>query len=205
MHDQPVNLQQIVSCYCRECRDHNALHETRHRLYIFRGYRSGEEKGVMTDQLRLMTERLVSTSNAICEEIPLAGTTGEDVLWIRKKFSAWKFPLPSELLDIWALCAGTPQHDYDHSLLKSPLGIKSLDEPDVDVIAAYDVERYDILNLGSGYEVSLTINRDGQVSLDPMAFDMQPESFPYGFMEGFTKYVEAIEAEVASGCYEEED
>ncbi|SFQ18242.1 hypothetical protein SAMN04488047_1454 [Tranquillimonas alkanivorans] len=152
-----------------------------------------------------MTERLVQASNSICEEKVLTGATEEDAVRIKKKFSTWSFPLPSELLEVWKICAGTPLHGYDGSLLRAPLGIKSMDEPDVEDLDAYDVERYGILNLGTGIDVSLTMNRDGRVSLDLMTFDMQPKSFPYAFEEGFTKYVEAIEAEVQRREYEEED
>ena len=159
----------------------------------------------MTDHLKDMTGRLLSASNSICDEPPLAGVTEEDIGWIKKKFAAWSFPLPSELLSIWRVSAGTPHHEYDRSLLKAALGIKSPDDPDVDVLAGYDIERYGILNLGNSRDVSLTMSRDGRISLGVMAYDIQPKSFPYSFEEGFTKYVGAVEAEVAKGCFGEDE
>lgn len=159
----------------------------------------------MTNDLRQVTERLVSLSNEICEESAGSGMPEDDVVLVKKKFATWKFPLPSDLLDIWRICAGTPWHGRDRSLLKSPLGPNSIDEPDTDILDPSDIERYGYLNLGNGCFVSLTMNRDGQVSLDTKDYDIHPASYPYMFKEGFAKYVEAVAAEVANGDFDPEE
>lgn len=159
----------------------------------------------MMSTIQELARRLILVSNEVCEEEPLEGISDEDLPWIKKKFAGWNFPLPSELIEIWKCTAGLPRHDYDASLLKAALGVKSEDDPDVDCLSDYDVERYDILNLGNAHHASFTMNRDGMTSLESMSFDMQPAAFPHTFAEGFALYVKAVEEEVSDGHFAVED
>ncbi|NDV50164.1 hypothetical protein [Salipiger sp. PrR003] len=159
----------------------------------------------MMSDIREQAHRLTLISNVICDEQPLEGISDADLAWIEKKFAGWNFPLPRELIEIWRCTSGLPRHDYDASLLKAALGVKSEDDPDVDCLSDYDVERYGILNLGNAHHASFTMNREGMTSLETMSFDMQPAAFPYSFAEGFALYVEAVEQEVSDGHFAIED
>lgn len=155
----------------------------------------------MMTRIREQAHRLTLISNMICDEQPLDAISDADLPWIGRKFADWNVPLPHELIEIWRCTAGLPRHDYDQSLLKAALGVKSEDDPDVDCLADDDVERYGILNLGNAHHASFTMNREGMTSLETMSFDIQPAAFPYSFAEGFALYVEAVEQEVSGGHF----
>jgi hypothetical protein len=70
----------------------------------------------------------------------------------------------------------------------------SFGDLDADIFSLDEIEW---VVLGSALSTSLTINREGKVSVEYADYDFEPDGFDYDFGEGFVRFVENVKREFA--------